>query len=98
VLDDSYQVQNPRLMTDDYFELVLEKYEALADQKPVREDGSRDIPTYCIRSHCGVISARIHLTQNYILQLYYYCNKGSLFTPAATTALLTWFAFAVYSC
>lgn len=33
VLDDSHQVQNPRLITDDYFELVLEKYEALADQK-----------------------------------------------------------------
>jgi hypothetical protein len=29
VLDDFYQVNNPRRMTDDYFELVLEKYDEL---------------------------------------------------------------------
>jgi len=32
ILDDFYQVQNPRLMTDEYFELVLEKYDELADE------------------------------------------------------------------
>jgi hypothetical protein len=31
ILDDFYQVQNPRRMTDEYFELVLEKYDELAD-------------------------------------------------------------------
>lgn len=31
VLDDFHQVQNPRLLTDDYFELVLEKYDAVAE-------------------------------------------------------------------
>ena len=30
VLDDFHQVQNPRRMTDEYFELVLEKYDELA--------------------------------------------------------------------
>lgn len=30
VLDDFHQVQNPRLMDDDYFETVLEKYDSLA--------------------------------------------------------------------
>jgi len=30
VLDDFHQVQNPRLMDDDYFEMVLEKYDHLA--------------------------------------------------------------------
>ncbi len=34
VLDDFHQVRNPRLMTDDYFELVLEKYDTLADTGP----------------------------------------------------------------
>jgi hypothetical protein len=29
VLDDFHQVQNPRLMDDDYFEMVLEKYDTL---------------------------------------------------------------------
>jgi hypothetical protein len=31
VLDDFHQVQNPRRMTDEYFELVLEKYDQLAN-------------------------------------------------------------------
>ena len=31
VLDDFYQVQNPRMMTDEYFDLVLEKYDELSD-------------------------------------------------------------------
>ncbi|WP_424019054.1 Eco57I restriction-modification methylase domain-containing protein [Halorientalis pallida] len=31
VLDDFYQVQNPRMMTDEYFDLVLEKYDELND-------------------------------------------------------------------
>ncbi|KYH24015.1 N-6 DNA methylase [Halalkalicoccus paucihalophilus] len=31
VCDDFHRVQNPRLMTDDYFDLVLEKYDELAD-------------------------------------------------------------------
>ncbi len=30
VLGDSYQVQNPRRMTNEYFELVLKKYDELA--------------------------------------------------------------------
>ena len=30
VLDDFHQVQNPRLMDDEYFEMVLEKYDDLA--------------------------------------------------------------------
>lgn len=29
VLDDFYQVQNPRMMTDEYLDLVLEKYDEL---------------------------------------------------------------------
>ncbi|GAA0676181.1 hypothetical protein GCM10009020_24990 [Natronoarchaeum mannanilyticum] len=32
VLDDFYQVQNPRRMTDDYFDLVLEKYDKLEER------------------------------------------------------------------
>ncbi len=31
ILDDFYQVQNPRRMTDEYFDLVLEKYDDLAE-------------------------------------------------------------------
>lgn len=31
VLEDFHQVQNPRLMTDGYFKLVLEKYDALSE-------------------------------------------------------------------
>lgn len=31
VLNDFHQVQNPRLMNDAYFEMVLEKYDALSD-------------------------------------------------------------------
>lgn len=31
VCDDFHQVQNPRLMTDGYFDLVLKKYDELAD-------------------------------------------------------------------
>ena len=34
VLDDFHQVQNPRLMTDGYFELVLVKYDVLAESDP----------------------------------------------------------------
>lgn len=30
VLDDFHRVQNPRLMDEDYFEMVLEKYDDLA--------------------------------------------------------------------
>lgn len=30
VLDDFYQVQNPRMMVDEYFEMVLEKYDELS--------------------------------------------------------------------
>lgn len=33
VLDDFYRVRNPRRMTDDYFDLVLEKYDELAPQQ-----------------------------------------------------------------
>jgi hypothetical protein len=32
VLDDFHRVQNPRIMDEDYFDMVLEKYEALADR------------------------------------------------------------------
>ena len=32
VLDDFYQVQNPRRMTDEYFDLVLEKYDEFAPE------------------------------------------------------------------
>lgn len=32
VCKDFHQVQNPRLMTDDYFELVVEVYDKLANQ------------------------------------------------------------------
>jgi len=32
ILDDFYQVQNPRRMTDEYFELVLEKFDELATE------------------------------------------------------------------
>lgn len=32
VLDDFYQVANPRRMTDNYFDLVLEKYDELSEQ------------------------------------------------------------------
>ncbi|WP_430505930.1 Eco57I restriction-modification methylase domain-containing protein [Haloparvum sp. PAK95] len=31
VLNDFYQVQNPRMMTDDYFDMVLDKYDELDD-------------------------------------------------------------------
>ena len=34
ILDDFHRVQNPRLMTEDYFELVSEKYDALAADAP----------------------------------------------------------------
>ena len=34
ILDDFHRVQNPRLMTEDYFELVSEKYDALATEVP----------------------------------------------------------------
>ncbi|ELY49838.1 Eco57I restriction-modification methylase domain-containing protein [Natronorubrum bangense] len=33
ILEDFYQVQNPRLMDDKYLEMVLNKYEELAEQK-----------------------------------------------------------------
>ncbi len=33
VLDDFHRVQNPRLMDEDYFDLVLEKYDQLAEEK-----------------------------------------------------------------
>ena len=33
VLDDFYQVQNPRRMTDEYFDLVLEKYDEFAPER-----------------------------------------------------------------
>ncbi|AUG49534.1 hypothetical protein BVU17_18300 (plasmid) [Haloarcula taiwanensis] len=35
VLDDFHRVQNPRIMTDEYFEMVLEKYDELADEGPM---------------------------------------------------------------
>lgn len=34
ILDDFHQAQNPRRMTDEYFDLVLEKYDDLAEQEP----------------------------------------------------------------
>jgi hypothetical protein len=34
VLDDFHQVQEPRLMTEEYFDLVLEKYDELAESGP----------------------------------------------------------------
>lgn len=37
ILDDFHRVQNPRLMTEDYFELVSEKYDALAADAPEPE-------------------------------------------------------------
>ena len=33
VLGDFHRVQNPRLMDEDYFQLVLEKYEQLAEEE-----------------------------------------------------------------
>jgi hypothetical protein len=36
VLDDFYQVSNPRRMTDEYFESVLAKYDELAESGPER--------------------------------------------------------------
>lgn len=33
ICDDFHRVQNPRLMTDNYFELVVEKYDELADHR-----------------------------------------------------------------
>jgi len=35
VLDDFHRVQNPRIMTDEYFEMVLKKYDELADEGPM---------------------------------------------------------------
>ena len=40
VLADFHRVQSPRLMDDDYFELVLEKYEQVADQEAEPAAGS----------------------------------------------------------
>ncbi len=34
VCDDFHRVQNPRLMTDDYFDLVVTKYDELAEEGP----------------------------------------------------------------
>lgn len=34
VLDDFHRVQNPRLMTEEYFDLVLEKYDELTESGP----------------------------------------------------------------
>lgn len=34
VLEDFHRVQNPRLMTEDYFDLVLEQYDELTDAGP----------------------------------------------------------------
>jgi hypothetical protein len=34
VLDDFHRVQNPRLMTEDYFDLVSEKYDDLGAETP----------------------------------------------------------------
>ncbi|QCJ47241.1 Eco57I restriction-modification methylase domain-containing protein [Haloprofundus sp. MHR1] len=34
VLDDFHQVQNPRMMTDEYFEMVLQKYDELIEESP----------------------------------------------------------------
>lgn len=34
VCDDFHRVQNPRLMTDDYFESVVEKYDELTEEGP----------------------------------------------------------------
>lgn len=36
VLDDFHRVQNPRIMDEDYFDMVLEKYEALSDEAESR--------------------------------------------------------------
>ena len=38
VLDDFHQVQNPRRMTDDYLDLVLERYDHLAEHAPAAAD------------------------------------------------------------
>ena len=38
VLDDFHQVQNPRRMTDDYLDLVLERYDHLAEHAPAADD------------------------------------------------------------
>lgn len=32
VIDDFHRVQNPRLMDDDYFDLVLNRYDELAEE------------------------------------------------------------------
>lgn len=37
ILDDFHRVQSPRVMTEDYFELVLEKYDELTEQHIVAE-------------------------------------------------------------
>lgn len=36
VLDNFYRVENPRMMTGDYFDLVLEKYDELAEKGPMK--------------------------------------------------------------
>ncbi len=35
VLDDFHRVENPRMMTEDYFDMVLEKYDELAEKGPM---------------------------------------------------------------
>jgi hypothetical protein len=35
VLDDFHRVENPRLMDEPYFEMVLSKYDELAEQEPM---------------------------------------------------------------
>jgi hypothetical protein len=35
ILDDFHRVQNPRLMTEEYFDLVFEKYDELAERGPL---------------------------------------------------------------
>jgi hypothetical protein len=34
VLDDFHRVSNPRIMTEEYFDLVFEKYDVLAEEGP----------------------------------------------------------------
>lgn len=35
VLDDFHRHRDPRLMTEDYFDMVLEKYDELAEEGPL---------------------------------------------------------------
>lgn len=48
IWDDFPQVQNLRLMTDDYFDLVLKKYDELPDTESVTNKKKSNRQTICI--------------------------------------------------